>query len=141
MRAGGRLAFVCWREPKLNPWLMLPYAAALKHAPAPPRPAPDEPGPFSFADELRVRGVLETAGFTDVTMTPVDFTLDIGVAEGLDNAVSKALQIGPASRALDGQPEAIKAAAEGEIRAALAQVVRDGVVPLGAAVWIVRARA
>jgi SAM-dependent methyltransferase len=138
--AGGRLAFVCWREPKLNPWLMLPYSAAVKHAPPPPRPAPDEPGPFSFADEGRVNRVLTEAGFSGVTLTPVDFTLDIGVGEGLDNAISKALQIGPASRALDGQPESIKAAAEAEIRAALAPVERDGAVPLGAAVWIVRAR-
>jgi len=141
LRAGGRLAFICWREPKLNPWLMLPYQAAIKHVPAPPRPGPDDPGPFSFADEARVRHVLEGAGFAGITLTPVDFTLDVGVGEGLDNAVMKALEIGPASRALDGQPEASCKAAEAEIRAALTEQVRDGAVPLGAAVWIVRASA
>ena len=141
LRDGGRLAFVCWREPKLNPWLMLPYAAAIKHVPPPPRPGPEDPGPFSFADAARVRRVLETAGFADVSLTSVDFTLDVGVGEGLDNAVSKALEIGPASRALDGQPDTARAAAEAEIRAALSEHARDGAVPLAAAVWIVRARA
>ena len=141
LRTGGRVAFVCWREPKLNPWLMLPYAAAVKHAPPPPRPGPDDPGPFSFADPERVTRILEGAGFADVSLTPVDFTLDVGVGEGLDNAVRKALEIGPASRALDGQPEAVRAAAEAEIRDALSQHLKDGAVPLGAAVWIVKARA
>ncbi len=141
LRPGARLAFVCWREPKLNPWLMLPYAEAVKHVPPPPRPGPDDPGPFSFADPARVTKLLEGAGFAGVSLTPVDFTLDVGVGEGLDNAVAKALEIGPASRALDGHPEAARAAAEASIRAALATRVKDGAVPLGAAVWIVRARA
>jgi SAM-dependent methyltransferase len=141
LKPGARLVFVCWREPKLNSWAMLPYSAAIKHAPAPPRPGPDDPGPFSFADEERVRRVLSAAGFGDISLTPLEFTLDIGVGEGLDNAVAKALEIGPASRALDGQPPEIRAAAEAEIRAALTASARGGEVPLAAAVWVVRARA
>jgi SAM-dependent methyltransferase len=141
LRPGGRLAFICWREPSLNPWLMLPYAEVVKHVLPPPRTCPDDPGPFAFADEARVRRVLEGAGFTDVSLTPVDFTLDVGVGGGLDNAVAKALEIGPASRALDGHSESARAAAAASIRTALAGHVKDGAVPLGAAVWIVRARA
>jgi SAM-dependent methyltransferase len=141
LKPGARLVFACWRDPKLNPWLMAPYAAAIKHAPAPSRPGPDDPGPFSFADEQRVRRILGEAGFADITMTPWDFALDIGVGGGLDNALANALAIGPASRALDGQPETVRAAARAEIRAMLSEHVRDGAVPLAAAVWIVRARA
>jgi SAM-dependent methyltransferase len=141
LKASGRLAFVCWREPKLNPWLMLPYSAAVKHAPAPPRPGPEDPGPFAFADETRAPHILAAAGFSDVTLTPLDFAIDVGVGEGLDNAVAKSLEIGPASRALDGQPEAVRKAAEAEIRAALAERVVGGAVPLAAAVWVVRATA
>jgi len=140
LKPGARLVFACWRDAKLNPWLMAPYAAAIKHAPAPPRPGPDDPGPFSFADEQRVGCILGEAGFADVTLTPREFMLDIGVGEGLDNAVAKSLAIGPASRALDDQPESVRVAARAEIRAMLSEHVRDGAVPLAAAIWIVRAR-
>jgi SAM-dependent methyltransferase len=141
LKPGGRLVFACWREPKLNPWLMLPYSVAIKHAPAPPRPGPDDPGLFSFADPARVERLLGEAGFKEISLSPQDFTIDIGVGEGLDNAVMKALQIGPASRALEGQPEEIRAAAKAEIRAALAAHAQGDEIPLAAAVWIVSARA
>jgi SAM-dependent methyltransferase len=141
LKSSARLVFACWRDPKLNPWLMAPYSAAIKHAPAPPRPGPDEPGPFSFADEQRVRRILAEAGFADVTLAPRDFALDIGVGGGLDKAVENALAIGPASRALDDQPESVRAAARAEVRAMLSEHVRDDAVRLAAAIWIVRARA
>jgi SAM-dependent methyltransferase len=141
LKPGARLVFACWREPKLNPWLMAPYTAAIKHAPAPPRPGPDDPGPFSFADEQRVRRILDEAGFIDVTLIPRDFLVDVGVGGGLDNAVANSLALGPASRALDGQPGNVRAAAAAEIRAMLSTHARDGAVPLAAAVWIVSARA
>ncbi len=139
LKPSARLVFACWRDPKLNPWLMAPYAAAIKHAPAPPRPGPDDPGPFSFADEQRVRRILDEAGFADVALAQRDFMLDIGVGGGLDNALAKSMAIGPASRALDDQPENVRAAAKAEIRAMLSEHVRDVAVPLAAAVWIVSA--
>ena len=40
---------------------------------------------------------------------------------------------------LDGQSEAVRAAATAEIRKALAAHVRGETVPLGAAIWIVTA--
>jgi SAM-dependent methyltransferase len=141
LKSGARLVFACWRDPKLNPWLMAPYTAAIKHAPAPPRPGPEDPGPFSFADEQRVQRILDEAGFADVTLTPRDFILDIGVGGGLDNALAKSLAIGPASRALEDQPESVRAAAKAEIRAMLSAHVREDAVPLAAAIWIVTARA
>ena len=141
LKSGARVTFACWREPKLNPWLMLPYSATIKHAPAPPRPAPDDPGPFSFADEARVRRILGEAGYADIALTPQDFTLDVGDGRGLDTAVANALQIGPASRALADQPETVREAARGEIRAALAEHVQGDAIALSAAIWIVTARA
>jgi ubiquinone/menaquinone biosynthesis C-methylase UbiE len=141
VRRGARLVFACWQEPKLNPHLMLAYKAATKHAPPLPKLGPEDPGPFSFADEARVKRVLGEAGFSEVTLTPHAFTLDAGVGEGVDNAVAKSLEIGPASRALAGQPEEVRAAAVAEIRAAFAAVAQGDQVPLGAAVWIVGASA
>ncbi len=141
LKPGGRLAFVCWRDPELNPWLMTPLAAALKHLPPQPETAPDDPGPFAFRNEARVRAILEGAGFADVSFSPRDFELDYADGGGLDNAVDKCLAIGPTSRALDGQPDATVQAVREAVRAALATYLKGGEVKLGGAVWIVRARA
>jgi len=141
LKPTGRLVFACWREPRLNPWLMLPLKAATQHAPPLPKLGPEDPGPFSFADETRVRRILSSAGVVDVTLEPVDLELDTAVGQGFDNAVASALEIGPASRALEGQPDDVRAAATAEIRAALAPFERGDQVLMGAAIWIVSARA
>ena len=139
LKPGGRLAFVCWRVPALNPWLMAPYAAAKPHLP-PQAPAdPDAPGPFAFGDETRVRGILEAAGFFDVDLESREYRLDLGVGEGLDSAVDKSMALGPTSRALADQPENVVAAARVAIREALAKHLDGGEVRLPAAIWMVRA--
>ncbi|HXT06860.1 MAG TPA: class I SAM-dependent methyltransferase [Roseiarcus sp.] len=141
LKAGGRLAFAAWRHPQHNPWLMVPYGAALKRLPPQPPQPLDAPGPFAFHDEARVREILETAGFRDVGFATATVELDIADGEGLEAAVDKALTMGPTSRALADQPEAVRAAVREEVGAALAGHARDGKVELGGATWIVRARA
>jgi hypothetical protein len=49
------------------------------------------------------------------------------------------MTIGPTSRMLDGQSDAVRAAATADIRKALAAHARGDSVPLGAAIWIVTA--
>ena len=49
------------------------------------------------------------------------------------------MMIGPTSRMLDGQSEAVRAAAAADIRKALGADARGDSVPLGAAIWIVTA--
>ena len=140
LKPGGRLAFVCWREAKLNPWLMLPYRAVTMHAPKLPPAEPNDPGAFSFADEARVRHILGEAGFADVTFTPHDLEIDIAAGQGLEAAVAGSLAIGPASRALRGQPEDVRRAAEAEVREALRPYLQGQRLPLAAAIWLVKAR-
>ncbi len=139
LKPGGRLAFACWREAKQNPFFILPLREAGKHAPPLPEMDPEAPGPFAFASEARVRRTLSEAGFADIAVTPHDLELDIAVGRGLDAAVTSAMTIGPTSRMLDGQSEAVRAAVEADIRKALAAHTRGDSVPLGAAIWIVTA--
>lgn len=141
LKAGGRLAFAAWRHPDLNPWLMVPYAAALKRLPPQPPLAIDAPGPFAFHDEARVRDILETAGFSDVGFAASAVELDIADGRGLEDAVDKALTLGPTSRALTDQPEGVRAAVREEVRAALSERLQGDKVALGGTAWIVRARA
>jgi SAM-dependent methyltransferase len=140
LRPGGRLVFACWREARQNPWMIAPLRAAAKHAPHLPEMGPEDPGPFAFADEARVRRIQCEAGYADIVVAPQDLDLDIAIGRGLDAAVEGALAIGPTSRILDGQSEAVRAAAAADIRAALAARMVGDSVPLGAAIWIVTAR-
>jgi ubiquinone/menaquinone biosynthesis C-methylase UbiE len=139
LRPGGRAAFACWREPRKNPWLMLPLQEAYKYAPRLPELGPEDPGPFSFASEERVHRLLGEAGFSSIAMHPVDLSLDVAVGRGLEAAVEGALEIGPASRALEDQPPEVRTAAANAIRAALAPFRKGEAVPLAAAIWIVTA--
>ena len=58
-----------------------------------------------------------------------------------DAAVEASLEIGPASRALEGQPSDLRAAATKSIRDVLAPLAKGNTVPLAASIWIVTASA
>jgi ubiquinone/menaquinone biosynthesis C-methylase UbiE len=139
LRAGARMVFACWREARENPWLMLPLQAAYRHVPRLPEAGPEDPGPFAFAAEPRVRGILERAGFSEISLEPVDLSMDLAEGHGLDRAVEMSLGIGPASRALDEQPAALRVSAAEAIRAALEPYLDGNRLPLRGAIWIVRA--
>jgi SAM-dependent methyltransferase len=141
LRPSGRLAFACWREPRENPWMMTALQAVYKHVPKMPPQGPDDPGPFAFASEARVHGILSEAGFRDIAMEPCGLALDIAIGRGLEAAVESALGIGPASRALEGQPAELRAAAKDSVREALAPFASGSTVPLPGSIWIVTANA
>jgi SAM-dependent methyltransferase len=141
LKPSGRLAFICWREPRENPWMMAPLMAVYKHVPKMPPVGPEDPGPFAFASEERVMRILNGAGFVDVAIEPQNLAMDIAIGRGLDAAVDGALQIGPASRALQGHPPETYEAAKASIREALAPFLKGQAVTLPGAIWIVTAKA
>lgn len=141
LKPSGRLAFVCWREPKENPWMMTPLMAVYQHVPKLPPVGPEEPGPFAFASEERVERILKGAGFVGLAMEPHNLAMDIAIGGGLEAAVDGALQIGPASRALQGHPPETHEAAKASLRKTLAPFVRGQSVALQGAIWIVTANA
>ncbi|WP_029584459.1 class I SAM-dependent methyltransferase [Bradyrhizobium sp. URHD0069] len=141
LRPSGRLTFACWREPRHNPWMMTALQAVYRHVPELPQPGPEDPGPFSFASEQRVQRILNEAGFSGVKMERCDLSLDVAIGRGLDAAVETGLEIGPASRALEGQPAEVRAAAGNSIREALTPFARGQAVPLPASIWMVTAPA
>jgi SAM-dependent methyltransferase len=140
MKPGSRMAFACWREPRVNPWMIVPLQAAYKHVPKLPQLGPEDPGPFSFASEERVHRVLGGAGFTEIGMEHCDLRLDIAIGEGLEAAAQRTLEIGPVHRALEGQSNDVIAAVKASIQDALTPYVKGNVVELPAGIWIVTAR-
>lgn len=139
LRPGGRLVFCCFRTARENPWMMVPLHAAYEHVPPLPKIGPEDPGPFAFASQERVRHILGAAGFAEIGFTPIDLEFDVGAGRGLAEAVATMLEIGAASRALAGRPAEQRAAAGRSIERALAQLQRGTRIPLAAAGWIVRA--
>jgi SAM-dependent methyltransferase len=137
VRPGGRLAFVCWRPISENPWMQVPLHAVYQHVPRLPKPDPEDPGPFSFADPERVTRILTAAGWSAPRFVGLDIDLDIAAGLGLDAAVEQATHVGAASRALREAPEHARSAAVAAVRAALLPYVADNRVALGGAMWLV----
>ncbi len=140
LKPGGRLVFACWREAKKNLWAIAPLREAKRHTPPLPETGPEDPGPFSFGDEARVRRILHAAGFADVSLTAHDLKIDIAIGRGLDSAVETAMSAGPTSRLLADESEAVRAAAEADIRKMLATHLVGDSVPLDGAIWVVTAK-
>ena len=140
MKRSGRLAFACWREPRENPFFMTALQAVYKHVPKMPPVGPEDPGPFAFASQERVKRVLGAAGFSEIAMEPCNLALDVAIGRGMDAAVKSALEIGPAARALTDHPPETVAAAAQSVREALTPYAKGQTVPLDAAIWIVTAK-
>ena len=100
---------------------------------------PRAPGPFALADRERLGGILQRAGFTNVTIQPLDFPVCFATEGGVNAAARLATLIGPTGSALTGASKEVMAAAEERLKVALAPHDRNGVVTLGGAVWVVEA--
>jgi SAM-dependent methyltransferase len=140
LKPGGRLAFVCWQALPLNPWMALPLGVIAQHLTLPPPPAPDAPGPFSFASRERVERILDEAGFAEVVVEPVAEQISVGGAIDLDRATEFVLTLGPAGVLLRDAPADVRTRVASAVRAALAPSHGPDGVRMDSAAWIVRAR-
>ncbi len=136
MKPGGRLVFVCWQGKDRNPWMYEPASAAFEHVPAPPPPAPEDPGPFSYGDAGRVRSILNAAGLNGINIDPMTGLLNMGT---LDHALELVSTMGPAAQPLaEAVPDA-RARAIAAIRTVLAARGTPDGVQMPYATWIVSA--
>jgi SAM-dependent methyltransferase len=141
LRAGGKLGFVCWRAMRENPSFVLPLQAALPFLSEPPQPSePGAPGPFAFAEEDRIRKILEQAGYGDIDIAAHDTDIVFAGRSDIEGAVDLALQVGPLSRALTALTETNHAKMRAAIRDAFAPYHGPSGVTLPSATWIVTAR-
>lgn len=134
---GARTAFVCWRALSENPWMEVPMYAVSRHLPPRPKPDPNAPGMFAFADPKRVSEVLTAAGWAPPRLDKLDLDLDIAAGRGLEEAVVQSTQIGAVNSWLRGQPAEVVAAAIASVREALAAHLDGASVRLPGAMWLV----
>jgi len=141
MKPGGRLTLAVFRPASAKLWPNAPLEAVRHLLPPIPTPGPEEPGPFSWADPARVHRILDGAGFSEVSLTPLDPVIQLAGPAGEAEAVDFVMAMGPLMRVLPG----LSATEREDIRATLevyfkAHATSQGVV-LPAEIWVVRARA
>lgn len=140
-KPGGQLRFVCWRPLPENDWALLPLKLAMPFLKEPPEPPqPGAPGPFAFGDEAYIRDILTRAGWSEISISPWNGQISLPGAQPAETAAFM-LEVGPLSRLIREQSldeAAILKAVEEELRS---RAGPDGRTRLGAAAWIVEARA
>lgn len=139
LRPQAKLAFCCWQSLKNNDWTRIPLQAALQHLPAPEAPDPHAPGPFAFADPQRLQDILQASGFQDVAVESFNREIRFGEAPTLQQSVRQLAMIGPVSRLLAGQEQAVLEQVFTAMEEVLAPYYRDGALHLAGAIWFVTA--
>ena len=141
LKPGGKLGFVCWREPKLNPFFNAPMEAALTVLPAPAPSAPGAPGPFGLADDNVIQTTLRLAGFKDVSVAPLNLTLSVGAETPFDALFEELIQIGPAAALIAQSNPSLKEKAREAVYNRLTDFYASGKgVSFDANFWLVTAR-
>jgi SAM-dependent methyltransferase len=134
---GGALMFSCFREPAQNPF----FTEVARLLPDAPPADPHAPGPFAFADPVRVEAILANAGWQNVVFEPFDLAMIVGAgADPVEDAVGYFSSIGPAARAGVDMPPGQAERLFDALRNLARRHSLDGMVALRAATWIVTAR-
>jgi SAM-dependent methyltransferase len=136
----GRLAFVCWAPLGDNPWFRLPLAAGIARL-GPPEPTPPRaPGPLAFSEPDYVREILDSAGYSSVTVEQHAVTLT--GAPTAEEEARLACDVGPVARLIrerESAPAVIEVL-QTEIAASLQPYTTDEGVRMPAGVFLVAAR-
>jgi len=143
LRAGARVAFLCWQPLEENPWASQPLEAVRALAPEVPLPdmlLPDKPGPFRFGDTERVRRYLAQAELRDVEITPRVTPMRVGGASTVEEAVDFALDIGPAARFVSQMPPDKRGPVRDALRRVFEPALTEDGVQMPAATLVITAR-
>jgi hypothetical protein len=139
LRSEGRVAFAAWGELRANPWALEPLQAAYEHVPKLPGLLPHAPDDFAFGAQDWIEHVLSESGLRRIRLERIELALDLGGEQGLEGAVLSALAMGPAGRAVEGQPPEAVAAAATSMSKALSRYAQGAAVLVPASFWIVTA--
>jgi SAM-dependent methyltransferase len=140
LRPGGRLCMAVWASIADNMHWKIPYEIAVRHVGPPAPQPPHAPGPLAFRDPDYLRGILNGAGFADVTIEPRRFHV---IGKSAASEAELAAVLGPSGRLLDEkQPDdATRRTIVGEIEAAYAAYGgTEGELRLPGTILLARAR-
>ena len=137
----GRFLFLCWQEPRANPWFFVGVEELRDLIEFPEAPEPNSPGPFGLADASRTHGLLDAAGFSSVEIEPV--SVEMPFSGSVDDMVDHLMAIGPVGGALRAAQDEADHTAEARerLRAVVSDMEREHGLANPAAAWLVRALA
>ena len=140
LRPGGRLCMAVWAGIADNVHWQIPFEIAVRHV-GPPKPQPPHtPGPMAFGDPDYLRGILNGARFTDITIEPRRFHV---IGKSAKSEAEHASVLGPSGRLLDEKEAdaATRQAIVDETEAAFAAYAGgNGEIRLPGTFLLVRAR-
>ncbi len=136
-RGDALLRFIVWRSPEENPFMTTAERAAAPLLPDLPARRPDAPGQFALADAERVHGILETSGWAEIDIQPIDAACTLPEPD-LTRYLTR---LGPVGRALHEVDAQTQARVAEVVRAAFNPFVHGTEVRFTAACWMVGARA
>ena len=134
---GAALRFIAWRSPGENPFMTTAEHAAAPLLPDLPPHQPGAPGQFAFADEQRVRRILEESGWSGIEIAPVDIECVFPENE----LVRYFTLLGPLSAILPKTDEPARSRIIETVRAAFQSYMHGSEVRFTAACWMADARA
>jgi ubiquinone/menaquinone biosynthesis C-methylase UbiE len=138
MKQNGRLLLAVFRTGQENPWATAGVTAIRHLVPSPAPLGPEDPGQFSWGDPVRVRRILDGAGFSNVLLTPLDLSFNLGA--DATEAAEFATFIGQGARLLHGVPVETRQAVIVAFRDFFKQHEGPNGVSLPGALWLVSAR-
>jgi ubiquinone/menaquinone biosynthesis C-methylase UbiE len=136
LKDDGRLQFIAWRCAAENPFMTTAERAAASLLPNLPARRPDAPGQFAFADQERVRSLLEQSGWAEIDIRAVDIACSLPEKD----LVRYFTRLGPVGLILHEADDQTRALVIETVRAAFGAHVRGAEVCFTAACWMVSAR-
>jgi SAM-dependent methyltransferase len=132
-----KLRFIAWRSAADNPFMTTAERAAAPFLPDMPPRQPDAPGQFAFADQDKVRGVLEQGGWLGIGIRAIDVECVLPEAA----LIAYFTQLGPLGLMLQKLDEPQRMQIITSVRAAFEPYVHGTEVRYTAACWLVDAQA
>ncbi|OJF82336.1 class I SAM-dependent methyltransferase [Nocardia seriolae] len=134
---GGRLGCLVWRGMDENPYFTVAERIAAPLLPNLAPRIPGAPGQFAFADRERVTEILESSGWTDIDVRPVDAVCAMP-EPALIGYISR---LGPVGIALLDADEATREKVIADVRTAMEPFIDGDQARFTGACWMLDARA
>ena len=139
LKNGGKMSFVCWQNPALNPWQSLSLQVIKEYLDM-PSPPPRSPGPFAFQEKDYVQDILEHSGFSKIDFDDNQEEITMFSGKTLQDASEDYLAINPVvTEMLKDSPDNLKIEIVESLKEAFAEFYMGNGLLFPSATWIVTA--